>query len=496
MQLKRGAVGTSGKCAGQQETTMNRAERLAILLPLCISQSLAIGGCSAENESAAAEEQVTVMETRSALEAIPPGTRRTLHELTASERAVLANAILDFITKPILDEHASAHDWHHPAVGELFFSRHHDYLSKLESYLKSNGLGAYVPLPMWDPSTPIPSEFMVADELVRRRTMNANPNQVMPERFRDLCAFSSASALAQDLENWHDGVHNAVGGSMAFLNESPATPIFWLWHGFLDDIYHTYQLCSSPPKPVGQIGVYRQGTWHLDVNGDHTWNNGDQTHNLGVAGDLPFVFDGGAAGCFGTLPSPAIIGTVRHPSSWFFTTGNFDWDASDDANTFVFGSNPLPVVWDSKPVAFENGVFHADVNGNHAWDSADVSHSFGQAGDQPVIGVWRSGQGQRVGVYRAGVWYLDFNGTNAWEDVGDRSVSFGAPDDLPVVIPFSDGVDRIATFRDGSWFVDANGNRRWDGADKGDLEWNFGTTGDIPVVVRGEWAPTSGACGH
>ena len=69
--------------------------------------------------------------------AVPPGTRRNIHDLSSAARTRLRNAILAFITQPILAEHACAHDWHHPAVGSLFFSRHHTYLNKLEAYLKT-----------------------------------------------------------------------------------------------------------------------------------------------------------------------------------------------------------------------------------------------------------------------------------------------------------------------------------------------------------------------
>jgi hypothetical protein len=169
-----------------------------------------------------------------------PGVRPNVYDFSASQRTTLVNGILAFITAPVLQEHAEAHDWHHPSVGELFFSRHHDYLKQLESYLLANGLSQFVPVPEWDPGTAIPSQFMVTDPLVSQATLNQNPNQPIPSAFQDrvLCNFTTPSALAVQVESWHDGVHGAVGGAMGTIPEAPGAPIFWLWHGLLDDMYH------------------------------------------------------------------------------------------------------------------------------------------------------------------------------------------------------------------------------------------------------------------
>lgn len=185
-----------------------------------------------------------------ALTPTQPFERRDIYDLTAAQRTSLANAILAFITQPVLDEHANGHDWHHPAVGELFFSRHHDYLNQLENYLLANGFSQFVPLPTWDPGTPIPPQFLVADPLVTQSSMNATPNMPMPEAFADsaLCLFEDASDLAVQIEGWHDDVHVVVGGAMSSVPSAPGAPIFWLWHGFLDHLYHErYWRCVDLP---------------------------------------------------------------------------------------------------------------------------------------------------------------------------------------------------------------------------------------------------------
>jgi hypothetical protein len=219
----------------RQRGPLKRKKRAA--QAACIALSIVVDGCAAEQPERA---DLAIAATSQALTPAQPGRRPTIHDFGPADRTALANAILAFITQPVLTEHANGHDWHHPAVGELFFVRHHDYLNQLENYLRSNGLSRFVPVPEWNPGTSIPAEFMVADPLVSPAPMTQTPNRPVPAQFSDsrLCTFSSASALAQSVELWHDGVHGAVGGAMAFLSDAPGAPIFWLWHGLLDDMYH------------------------------------------------------------------------------------------------------------------------------------------------------------------------------------------------------------------------------------------------------------------
>lgn len=217
-------------------------------------------GCGGEPGLADAEpDEAHVGRAEAAFTATQPFVRPTIYDFTPSQRTTLANGIIAFITQPILDEHANAHDWHHPDVGELFFVRHHDYLNQLETYLLNNGLSQFVPVPEWNPGTPIPSEFMVADPLVTQASMNQNPNQPPPAEFADnvLCAFATASDMAVHVETWHDGVHGAVGGAMSSIDTAPGAPIFWLWHGFLDDMYHerTWRCETVPALFVGIAGI-------------------------------------------------------------------------------------------------------------------------------------------------------------------------------------------------------------------------------------------------
>lgn len=230
-------------------------QRLLVLAFCCLS-GLSLGNGCVEVGAESDEEPVEIAERRLALTPVAAGTRPTIYAFTPAQRTTLANAILTFITEPVLTEHANGHDWHHPSVGELFFTRHHDYLNQLETFLRNNGFSQFVPVPMWSPGTSIPSEFLVADPLVTQTPMNPNPNRPIPPEFADnkLCAFATPSAFAVQVESWHDQVHGAVGGPMGSVPSAPGAPIFWLWHGLLDDMYHKYGwYCRTLPGVVAAV---------------------------------------------------------------------------------------------------------------------------------------------------------------------------------------------------------------------------------------------------
>lgn len=188
-----------------------------------------------------------------------------------------------------------------------------------------------------------------------------------------------------------------------------------------------------------KIGVYRNGTWFLDYNGDGHWNgNGvDRQFSFGIPGDVPIVGD---------------------------------WDNS--------GTDKIGI--------YRAGVWYVDYNGNGVWDGPviDRLYFFGIPGDVPIFGDWTGTGRKRIGVYRYGVWFLDINGDTIW-NTGDANYYFGIPGDIPVVGDWdSTGKTKLGIYRQGHWFLDKNGNGVWEGAPT-DLNPWFGIPGDVPVV--GVW---------
>ncbi len=94
-----------------------------------------------------------------------------------------------------------------------------------------------------------------------------------------------------------------------------------------------------------KIGVFRNGTWFLNVSGTGAWNPApggtDVTYpSFGRAGDIP-------------------------------VTG--DWNGD--------GKTKIGVV--------RNGVWYLDTNGNGVWDQGvDATYNFGITSTQPITGKW------------------------------------------------------------------------------------------------------------
>ena len=97
----------------------------------------------------------------------------------------------------------------------------------------------------------------------------------------------------------------------------------------------------NPSIPGTKTGVYKDGTWYLDWNGNGAWDAGiDRAYSFGAAGWIPVMSD-------------------------------WNWDG-----TMVIGVT--------------NGQqWYLDSNGNGAWDNGvDNAYSFGAPGWTPVVGKW------------------------------------------------------------------------------------------------------------
>jgi hypothetical protein len=209
---------------------------------------------------------------------------------------------------------------------------------------------------------------------------------------------------------------------------------------------------SAPKMGVG-IGVFRPSTgkWYLDRNGNGIWD--------GCQVD-------GCLGPFGQPGNYPIIG---------------DWIGTGTTQVGVFASS--------------TGLWKLDRNGNDRWDSCAVDlclSPFGQIGDLPVVGHWKTISGaDKIGFYRPSqrLWRLDLNGNGVWDGcaVDGCLGPFGLSGDLPVAGDW-DGTGRakIGVFdpQTGLWELDLNGNGVWDGCTSDSCVGPLGQTGDIPVVGR------------
>jgi hypothetical protein len=201
-----------------------------------------------------------------------------------------------------------------------------------------------------------------------------------------------------------------------------------------------------------KIGVFSNGTWYLDINGDGAWDSGDL-----------MIPD------FGTgLPNVVPV------------TG--DWNGS--------GTTKIGV--------FSNGTWYLDMNGNGAWDGPSVdkvipNFGVGLPNAIPVVGNWpgSAGLGDKIGVFSNGTWYLDKSGNGIWDgpstDIMVSNFGVGLPNAIPVVGDWNNtGVTRIGVFSNGTWYLDINGDGAWDGPSVDKVIPNFGVglPNAIPVILK------------
>jgi len=233
---------------------------------------------------------------------------------------------------------------------------------------------------------------------------------------------------------------------------------------------------------VTDIGVYIDGQWFLDLNGNGRWDEGDLWAKLGTQDDLPVTGDWDADG----KTDIAIFGPAWPRDPWAISREPGLPDA-DNFPTGAHAQGDSPRRMKNMPPKPEDATdghreLRRTVRGAKRTDLIDHVFHYGEAGDVPIAGDWNGDGIRQIGVFHDGEWYLDLDGDGKFTE-RDKSFHFGQAGDIPVIGDFNgDGVDEIGVFRDGKWIVDSNGNRRLDAQDK---VFELGGAGDKPVV--GDW---------
>jgi serine-aspartate repeat-containing protein C/D/E len=227
---------------------------------------------------------------------------------------------------------------------------------------------------------------------------------------------------------------------------------------------------------VSDIGLFVNGQWFLDLNGNGRWDEGDLWAKLGSGEDLPVTGDWDADG----KTDIGIYGPAWPRDPWAISR---EPGLPDPAN---FPSTPADVAKNMPPKpedATSGGrVLKRTAQGKRRADLIDHVFHYGVPGDAPVTGDWNGDGTRQIGVFRDGEWLLDLNGDGRFSEV-DTVVEFGSAGDLPVVGDFNgDGIDEIGVYRAGQWTVDSNGDRQLDAQDK---VFELGGADDLPVV--GDW---------
>ena len=222
-----------------------------------------------------------------------------------------------------------------------------------------------------------------------------------------------------------------------------------------------------------EIGLFYNGEWFLDLNGNRKWDAEDLWAKLGMEGDSPIVgdWDGDGKDDIGIF-GPEWPGDPRHIEH---EPGLPD----PDNNRRIKPKNVPP---DPEEATDGERLLRLTAKGQERADLIDHVFRFGGAIDLPIAGDWNGDGIRSIGIFRNGKWHFDMDGDGRWS-VGDKVAQFGQAGDLPIVGDFNgDGIEEIGIFRGGKWIIDTNGNRQ---IDAGDQVIQLGEAGDTPVA--GDW---------
>jgi len=224
---------------------------------------------------------------------------------------------------------------------------------------------------------------------------------------------------------------------------------------------------------ISELGVFIDGQWFIDLNGNRIWDKGDLWAKLGHDGDLPVVgdWDGDGkldVGVFG----PAWPGDPRAVAA--------EPGLPDPDNAPTGAKKNVPPV--AEKAALGMRQMRLTSTGQMRSDLIDHVFHFGTAGDRPLVGDWNGDGVHTIGVFRNGKWHLDIDGNGKWSDA-DVVAQYGQSGDVPLVGDWNgDGVDQLAVYRAGKWHLDSNGDRQLDAHDE---VFELGGADDMPVV--GDW---------
>lgn len=206
-----------------------------------------------------------------------------------------------------------------------------------------------------------------------------------------------------------------------------------------------------------EIGVFVEGEWFIDINGNGEWDEDDLWAKLGYRDDQPVV-------------------------------GDWDGDGKDDIGTFgrAWAGDPRAIRREPGLPDLDNSPSGAQKNqppaasktaqgrrqlryrkdGETRSDAIDHVFHYGAAGDRAVAGDWNGDGIGNIGIFNAGIWHLDMNGDGEFTDA-DKEFKFGEQGDIPIVGDFDgDGVDEVGIMTGGRLVLDMNGNFRVDEQDR------------------------------
>lgn len=146
---------------------------------------------------------------------------------------------------------AAGHMWGaHGGVN--FLTWHREYLAKLEARLMAINPLVTIPYWNWIEDRAIPSALNNSADFLRwgiTRGGSFNGASIATSANHSaLMALGNFSSFSTTLEAapFHDRIHVLVGGTMV-TSGSPADPLFWLHHAFIDKLFADWQVLHPAP---------------------------------------------------------------------------------------------------------------------------------------------------------------------------------------------------------------------------------------------------------
>ena len=140
-----------------------------------------------------------------------------------------------------------------------FFGGHERYIRRMERHVMVYDY-PWMPegkIPAWNGSTWIPTQFQNA-EVSPNGSCNSwtcdgwrsdpiadsTPNAVKPAGVApgSVCTYANTDAVAVAVNGWHGNGHVLTGGHFGTF-DSPANPLFFLWHNAINDVWLDYKKC-------------------------------------------------------------------------------------------------------------------------------------------------------------------------------------------------------------------------------------------------------------
>jgi peptidoglycan hydrolase-like protein with peptidoglycan-binding domain len=214
---------------------------------------------------------------------------------------------------------------------------------------------------------------------------------------------------------------------------------------------YSNEVIRSSITLASKIAVFYNGGWYMDPNGNGIWDGtaNDKlypTFGNGLSNAIPVTGDWDGTGVIR-------IGVFSNGSWYFDMNGNGVWDGGVvDKVIPNFGRglpNAIPVTGDwngsgtTKIGVFSNGSWYLDMKGDGVWDGGVVDKvipNFGQGLPNaiPVTGDWNDSGTTKIGVFSNGSWYLDMKGDGVWDggvvDVNIPNFGQGLNGSIPIVL--------------------------------------------------------------